>query len=193
MSCDKALNPLDAIDTRAAEEYAAERRESIRAFVQTNPEYYISQFDKIGASARFTVTFNLIAGLLGPVWFGARGLWKWALPFLIIETLGFVQIARGLFGDLAADARARIASIEGTLELRRKQLAAAKEAGSEKVDVYARTVKSLEENIGGIRLEAEHLASQGIWIALAGVIILLLVKAVQVVTANWGQAARAEA
>jgi glycine betaine/proline transport system permease protein len=85
-----------------------------------------------------------MAGLFGPIWFGARGLWSWALPFLIVETLALVQMARGLFGDLAADAFARIASIEGTLELRRQQLAAAIESGSDKVDVYKRTVESLE-------------------------------------------------
>ena len=73
-----------------------------------------------------------------------------------------MQIARGLFGDLAADAmRARIASIEGTLELRRQQLAAAIEAGSDKADAYQRAVDSLEANIGGIRAEAEALAEQG--------------------------------
>ena len=42
-----------------------------------------------------------------------------ALPFLVIEMLAIVQIVDGLFGNFAADAFARIASIEGTLDLRR--------------------------------------------------------------------------
>ncbi|HKK85774.1 MAG TPA: DUF2628 domain-containing protein, partial [Roseovarius sp.] len=109
------VNPLEDTTSEAALAYARERQESIRKFVRTNPEYYIENFDKIGASSRFTATFNFFAGLFGPVWFGARGLWSWALPFLILETLALVQMARGLFGDLAADARARIESIEGTL------------------------------------------------------------------------------
>ena len=187
---ENTVNPLEDTESEAALAYAAERRDNIREFVQTSPEYYITQFDKIGASSRFTPTLNLIAGLLGPVWFGARGLWSWALPFLILETLGFVQIARGLFGDLAADAMARIQSIEGTLELRRKQLEAAIEANSDKVDVYQRTVDSLEANIGGIRAEAEALASQGTSIALTGLLILLVVKAAQAITANWALEAR---
>ena len=174
----------DAIDSKIAEKYAAERQVNIRSFVQTNPDYYIRQFDKIGASARFTPTFNATAGILGPIWFGTRGLWMWALPFLIVETLGYVQVVRGLFGDLAASARDRIASIEGTLELRRQQLEAAIEAQSDKVDVYRRTVTSLEESIGDIKLEAQVIADQGIWIALTGLIILVIVKAVQSVTAN---------
>ena len=183
-------NQFEVLDLEAAEEYAAQRRENIRSFVHTNPEYYIKQFDKIGASSRFTPTFNPTAGLLGPVWFGARGLWMWAIPLLIIETMGYVQVARGLFGDLAADARERIASIEGTLELRRQQLAAAIEAQSDKVDVYKRTVKSLEDSIGGIRLEAQELSEQGIWIALIGLIILLAVKAAQSAIANSALEAR---
>ena len=187
---DTVENPLDARDTEAALAYAAERRENIQAFVRTNPTYYITQFDKIGESAKFTATFNLFAGLFGPIWFSARGLWSWALSFLIIEALAFVQIARGLFGDLAADARDRIASIEGTLELRRKQLAAATENGSEKVDVYRRTVDSLEASIDGIRAEADILASQGPSIALTGLVILLLVKAAQSTVANWALEAR---
>ncbi len=185
-----ATNPLEDTDTDAARAYAAERRENIRNFVETSPEYYIRQFDKIGASARFTPTLNIVAGLLGPVWFGARGLWSWALPFLILETLAIVQIARGLFGDLASEAMARITSIEGTLELRRQQLAAAIESNSEKIDVYKRTVESLEANIGGIRAEAQAMAEQGVWIALTGLIILVLAKMAQAISANWALEAR---
>ena len=183
-------NPLDATDTESALAYAAERRENIATFVRTNPDYYIAQFDKIGASSKFTATFNFFAGLFGPVWFGARGLWSWALPFLIIEVLALVQISRGLFGDLAAEAFKRIASIEGTLELRRSQLAAAIESGSDKVDVYERTVTSLENAIGGIRAEAVALSEQGLWIASIGLAILVIIKIVQATVANWALEAR---
>ncbi len=179
------INPLEDTESEAALAYAEERRENIRTFVRTNPDYYIRNFDKIGASSRFTPTFNLMAGLFGPIWFGARGLWSWALPFLILEALAFVQIARGLFGDLAAEAMARIASIEGTLELRRQQLAAAIENGSDRVDAFRRTVESLEANIGGIREEAAALAAQGPWIVLTGIILLVLAKATQATVANW--------
>ncbi|WP_375589200.1 ABC transporter permease subunit [Hoeflea alexandrii] len=187
---DTAQNPLEATDTEAALAYAEERRDNIRRFVRTSPDYYIAQFDKIGESAKFTPTFNPMAGLFGPIWFGARGLWSWALPFLIVETLALVQIARGLFGDLAADAFARIASIEGTLDLRRQQLAAAIETGSDKVDVYRRTVESLEAAIGGIRDEAAALSEQGVTIALGGLALLIAIKAVQATVANWALEAR---
>ncbi len=184
------VNPLDDPNSDVAKAYIKERHENIRTFVRTSPDYYIQNFDKIGASSRFTPTFNLMAGIFGPIWFGARGLWSWALPFLILEALAFVQIARGLFGDLAADAMARIASIEGTLELRRQQLAAAIEDGSDRVDAFQRAVEGLEANIGGIRDEAAALAAQGPTIALTGLAILLLAKAAQATVANWALEAR---
>lgn len=168
----------------AADALAAERRGRVPVFVRTNPNYYTRQFERIGNHSGFTPTFNLMAGLLGPIWFGARGLWSWAVAFLVLETVGFVQMARGAFGDLAAGARERVASIEGTLELRRQQLATAIESGSDKIDVYKRTVKSLEDNIGGIRLEAQAMEEQGLTIFLSGLAVLLVVKLVQALVAN---------
>lgn len=187
---DDMRNPLEDTESEAARAYAEERRQNIRTFVRTSPDYYIRNFEKIGASARFTPTFNLMAGLFGPVWFGARGLWSWALPFLILEALAIVQIARGLFGDLGAEALARITSIEGTLELRRQQLAAAIESGSDRVDAFRRAVEGLEANIDGIRAEAEALAAQGPTIVLIGLAILLVTKLVEAVVANSALEAR---
>ena len=64
---------LDAIE--------AERRDNVAQFVRTNPDLYASEFKKIGSQSGFTVTFNFFAALFGPIWFGARGLWKWAVGF----------------------------------------------------------------------------------------------------------------
>ena len=91
---------------------------------------------------------------------------------------------RGAFGDLAAAARERIEQIEGTLAFRQKQLEAALEKGSEKADVYRRTVESLEANIGEIRMEAVRAEEAGIWIFAGGVVALLLVKCMQAAMAN---------
>ena len=162
----------------------AARQQQIAEFVRTNPDYYVEQFGKIGRSSKFTPTLNVLAGIFGPIWFGARGLWNWAVAFLIVETFAYVQIALGLFGDLAAGARERIQSIEGTLALRKQQLESAIENNTDKIDVYRRTVKSLEDAIGGIRLEAQQLAEQGIWIALTGLVVILIIKIVQSLVAN---------
>ena len=186
------LKSNPALDARnaAADALEADRRRHVETFVRTNPEYYTKQFDKIGRRVNFTPTFNAMAGLFGPIWYGARGLWSWALAFLVIEAIAFVQIARGLFGDLAADQMERIASIEGTLELRRKQLEAAIESGSDRIDAFQRAVEGLEASIDGFREQAQVLAEQGPTIALIGVVILFVVKAVQSMVANWALEAR---
>jgi glycine betaine/proline transport system permease protein len=168
----------------AVERETAERMERVEEFVRTNPEYYAKNFREIGAEAGFVKTFNFWAGILGPIWFDARGLWNWGLTFLIIETFAFVEIIRGLFGDLATSAWERIAKIEGTLDLRKQQLQSAIESGSDKVEVYRRTVESLENAIGGIRLEAQQLEESGLQIAMVGFAVLILVKLAQAVYAN---------
>ena len=181
---DQALDTPPEMFTGDNEVFAEERRGQVARFVSTNPEYYERQFDKIGSESKFTWTLNVWAGILGPIWFCARGLWNYGLSFLIIETFALVQIVRGLFGDLATDAWERIAKIEGTLELRKQQLAAAIENNSDKVDVYKRTVQSLEDAIGGIRLEAQQMEDSGAMIALGGLAVMLLVKVAQAVAAN---------
>ena len=161
-----------------------QRRELVETFVGTEADYYAGQFEKIGGTAGFAWTFNSAAALLGPVWFGMRALWNWALAFVILEAFALVQIARGLWGDLAVDARDRIAQIENTLALRQKQLQAAIDKNAENVDVFRRTVESLEASIGGIRAEVTTIEAGALWVALFGVAILIAVKLIEGFLAN---------
>ncbi len=181
---DVAPAPPDAATRGDASSLPEERAARVREFTVTHADYYVHAFQRIGADAGFVWTFNLWAGVLGPVWYAMRGIWNWGLAFLIVETFAWVQIVRGLFGDLATDAWARIAQIEGTLDLRRQQLQAAIEKNSDKIEVYQRTVESLENAIGGIRLEARALEESGLWIASGGFALLLLAKAAQALLAN---------
>ncbi|MEM7258384.1 MAG: glycine/betaine ABC transporter, partial [Pseudomonadota bacterium] len=160
------------------------REELIPPFVATNGDYYQRQFDKIGSRARFTWTFNWVAALLGPIWYGMRGLWNWGLPFIILETFAVIQLARGLFGDLGAEARDRISQIEGTLEFRRQQLEAAIEKQSDKVDVFKRAIESLENAIADINLEIAQAEAAATSVALFGLGTLLLIKLAEGIIAN---------
>ena len=103
------------------------RSELISNFVITNPEYYIKEFKKIGSKPSYSFSFNLFASLLGPIWFGMRNIWNYALAFLIVETFAVVQIIRGLFGNITKDALEKIDKIQSTIDFRNKQLEAAKE------------------------------------------------------------------
>lgn len=161
-----------------------ERIDLIDEFAGINGSYYAGQFDKIGNETRFTWTFNMAAALFGPIWFGMRHLWHWGLPFMIVEAVAFVQIARGLFGDLSADIRERIVQIEQTLAQRREQLEAAIANNDDNVAVFERTINSLEGAIGNIQAEAAAAEAAGIWVALFGLVLLLIVKSAQGACAN---------
>ena len=167
-----------------AENRAENRDALIAEFVGSNPDYYRGQFAKIGSTSRFSWTFNLVAALLGPIWFGMRNIWKWALPFVILETFGFIQIVRGLFGDLGAEARDRIGQIQGTLDFRYQQLEAAIKKNADNVDVFRRTIESLEKAINDIKAEAVLAEENAIWIAVFGLAFLLVVKLAEGVIAN---------
>ena len=153
-------------------------------FVSTNPDYYEAQFKKIGAKAGFVFTFNTVAALLGPIWYGMRNLWKWGLPFLLLEIFALIQIARGLFGNLGAEALDRVTQIEGTLAFRKKQLASAIEKQADNIAVFERTIASLEQAITDIQAEAVAAQAQASKIALAGLVMLLIVKLVEGIIAN---------
>ncbi len=156
----------------------------IEEFAVTNTDYYERQFKAIGDSTRFTLTFNLAAALLGPVWFGARNLWKWFLPFVAVETFAVVQITRGLWGDLAAPFLRRLDGIEKTLELRRGQLEAARENAPDKVATFENAIASLERAVEGIKAEAQAAEETAVWLILGGLTVLVLVKIFQGVIAN---------
>ena len=93
------------------------RSELITDFVKSNPQYYIKEFQKIGSKPSFSFSFNLYAAILGPIWFGMRNIWNWALAFLIIETFSVVQIIRGLFGNITKDAVQKIEQVQSTIAL----------------------------------------------------------------------------
>ena len=173
--------PASYLQSEAPEE---DSTELVREFVKTNPDYYRSQFNKIGATSRFAFTFNVAAALLGPIWFGMRNLWKWGLPFLLLEIFALIQIARGLFGNLGAEALERATQIEGTLAFRKKQLAAAIEKQADNIAVFERTIASLEQAITDVQAEAVAAQAQATTIALAGFAMLLCVKIVEGICAN---------
>ncbi len=160
------------------------RSELITNFVKTNPEYYIKEFKKIGSKPSYSFSLNLYAFILGPIWFGVRNVWNWALAFLIIETFSVVQIIRGLFGNITADALKKIEQVQSTIDFRSKQLEAAIQNNPDKVDVYKRSIKSLEDAMQGYVNEVQQVEASAIWIAILGFVLLLVIKFIQSIVAN---------
>lgn len=161
-----------------------EKTASVDTFVGLHGDYYHRQFQKIGDQRGFTFTFNWAACVLGSIWFGMRNLWSYFLPFVAIETLAIVQMARGFWGDLGAPMRLRLEGIEKTLSFRREQLADAKENAPDKVAAFEDTIASLERAVEGIRLEAEAAQGTAMTLILLGLALLLAVRIIEGILAN---------
>ena len=156
----------------------------IKDFVKTSPDYYIHEFERINSVSKFVLSFNLFAFIFGSVWFGIRNIWNWALAFLIIETFAIVQIVRGFFGNISSEAYIKIDKIQSTIDFREKQLQAAIESNSDKIEMFRRTIKSLEDSIGGYLQEAQNIEASGVAIAISGIIVFVLVRVLQGLLAN---------
>ena len=173
-----------------ADEDDANRRDLVERFSGSNGQYYDAQFTRIGNKSGFTLTFNWAAAIFGPIWFGFRGLWKWGLPFTVLEAFALAQIVRGGWGDMTAEVSQRIAQMELQLKLRRTQLEAAIENSSDKVDAYNRNIEGLEEIVRQSQIEFAQIEESRIWVVAFGLGLLFLVKGIQGVLANSALEAR---
>ena len=151
------------------------RSELIKNFVITNPDYYIKEFKKIGSKPSYSFSFNLFAALFGPIWFGLRNVWNYALTFLIVETFAVVQIIRGLFGNITKDALEKIDKIQSTIDFRNKQLQSAIENNPDKVEVYERAIKSLEKAMKEYVVDVQIIEASAIWITISGIALLVFI------------------
>ena len=161
-----------------------QNEQKIRNFVKTNQDYYVKKFEDIGNSSKYVFSFNLAASLLGSVWFGFRNIWNWSLAFLIIETFAIVQIIRGFFGNISAEAYTKIEKIESTIAFRKKQLEAAIENNPDKVEMFERTINSLQKSVDEFLAEAQRIEASGFWIAIGGIILFLGIRIIQGMYAN---------
>ncbi|MXZ81430.1 MAG: ABC transporter permease subunit [Gammaproteobacteria bacterium] len=167
-----------------AGELSEDHEELVHEFVGTGRNYYLRVFHKLGSRSGLRWSFNPMATLLGPVWYGMRGIWNWCMLFAVLEAFSFIQIARGLFGDLAAEARNRMASVQGTLEFRRQQLETAVENDAANVDVFKRAIDSLESGILELQQEVVRIEESAITVAMTGLGLLVLVKLAEGLIAN---------
>lgn len=178
-------------------EVNADTTERMNALIDTfagqNQPYYRQIFNYMMEAPGYRMTVNWSAALLGPIWFGSRGIWSWFLGVLLLETLAYIQIGRGLFGDLGRDLRLRAESISETLALRAKQITAAEESGASSLDALKRAAKSLETALGDAQAASDAAAAGGSYYVFVGLLLLLLIKGGVAVLANWtleGQFAR---
>ncbi len=158
----------------------------IDEFVGQSESYYRRVFSTMLSAPGYKFTLNWVAALLGPIWFGARGLWNWFLGVLLLETAAYIQIGMGLFGDLGAAQRDRADSIQATLDLRYQQLEAAEASGSTStVESLQRAAESLETALVDAQAAATAADATGLWFIGGGLLALAIVKFGVAALSNW--------
>ena len=157
----------------------------VQEFAGRSSDYYVRQFSRLGESANFGVTFNPMAALLGPIWFGARNLWGWVLPFMVLEIIALIPLGRGLWSDLGYEYLVRADKIQVTLEQRREQMEEALAAGRDNASALEGIVQSLEGAVRDARDAGAAAERRAGWLIATGIALLLLFKAVQGSVANW--------
>lgn len=157
----------------------------IEEFTVSRSPYYIKQFNILQSARNFAWTFNWSATLLGPMWMAARNLWGMFWAFAVIELVAVVQISRGIWSDLGVehDERAEILSLKAEDLLAQHEEAISR--GSTSADALAKAVGYMRENVDSARQAAEESASAAPGIFLSGLLLLLVVKCFEGVSANW--------
>ncbi|MGB7240711.1 MAG: glycine/betaine ABC transporter, partial [Sulfitobacter sp.] len=149
-----------------------------------NQDYYARTFFAIGDSRGFVWTVNKAALVLGPVWFGFRGLWQWMLAFTILETFALILIGRGIWADLTQSVAGRIASVEIQLALRNEQLETAIATGKSSVEALRRNIEGLEGIIAQARIEMLEIESGRFSLLMTGLLLFILARVIMSVLAN---------
>ena len=155
----------------------------VKQFVAVGESYYKEKFKIISDKRGFAFTWNWAAFIFGSIWFGMRSLWTYFLPFVALETLAVVQLARGFISDLGAPFLARLPAIEATLQQRYEQLEANKD-DPEKVAVFENAIASLENAIEGIKTQAAVAEATALQLVVLAIVGLLIIKTAQALLAN---------
>ena len=156
---------------------------SIREFAGPNGDYYVDAFHKIHDTTGFIPkTFNMWAARLGPLWAASRAIWGMFWGFLILEIIAWVQIGRGLWGNLGAEFLERAAQQQERMQERLDQAAAA--ATEEDAQRFETLAGNMERAIQQNLERAEAAQAEGFGILMTGLILLVIFKLAQGIYGN---------
>lgn len=171
------LNASGAVRDIEVDREALDR--SIAEFTGPNAAHYAKAFHKIhdstGAVPR---VFNWAAALAGPFWSAARGIWGMFWAFIILEIIAFVQIGRGAWGELGADALAQAERQDARAQQFLQRAADAEAAGQDPtrfLELGDNLLRSAERS----RETAEAAAGDAQMILLGGLALLLVLRLIQ--------------
>ncbi|MCZ6885572.1 MAG: proline/glycine betaine ABC transporter permease [Alphaproteobacteria bacterium] len=158
---------------------------SIGEFAKENSEYYAVEFSKIQGTSGFPWSWNTMAAVLGPLWAAIRGVWGFFWIFLVLELFAFVQIGRGLWGELGADQLARYERLLGNIAKREQQAADLIAAGqADEAESKLAIAENLKKVAATVKENADLAAGEATSVLLTGLAVLVLVKLVEGFYAN---------
>ena len=134
---------------------ASDEDTSVAAFAEENQAYYTAEFEKIQGTTGFAWSWNTMAAVFGPLWGAWRGAWGFFWTFLVLELFAFVQLGRGLWGELGADQLARIERLSANIAKREQQAKEALAAGDQ---AAADSATRIAENLKKVVATAQETA-----------------------------------
>ncbi len=159
---------------------------SVAEFSGENHQYYSRQFSKIQGKNGFVFSWNMMAALFGPLWGAFRGLWGFFWTFLILELFALVQLGRGLWGELGADQISRYERLLVNIGKREQQAADLVAAGKpDEAEAKLKIAENLKKVAAGAQEKAEIAAGEATSILLTGLCLLILVKIIEGLYANF--------
>ena len=163
----------------------SELHHSIGDFVVENDTYYSEQFSRIQDSNSWVWSWNWAAALLGPLWGALRGAWGFFWIFVVLELFAFVQVGRGLWGELGADQLAKFDRLSANIAKREQQAADFLAAGdSEAAEGQLKIAENLKRVAAQAKEQADAAATEAVGVLLVGLGLLLAVKIAEGFLAN---------
>ncbi len=157
---------------------------SIAEFAVDNAAYYQKTFHTIHeATSWVPLTFNWAAALLGPIWASARGAWGFFWTFILLETIAWVQIGRGLWGNLGAEDLAKALRQRERAEEFLAKAEVAKTAGEDPAR-FEKLADNMTRAAEKSQAAADTADAAAFGILITGLAILLILKLVEGVYSN---------
>ncbi len=157
---------------------------SVGDFAVVNSEYYSREFEKIQSATEFPKSWNMMAAVAGPFWGAARGLWGYFWTFMVLEILAFVQIGKGLWGELGAKQIARIDKIAPKIQSFMERYEAALAAGTDDAAGFLSRAENLQKVADRLAEEAVAAASGATGYLIFGLLFFAALRFIQGYYAN---------
>ncbi len=162
----------------------------VDTFTARNSAYYGDVFNRVADTQGLALIPNLYAGLLGPIWLGARALWAAFWPAFVIEIFAVVLIGVGMFGDLGGDAIARADRLAAQAADRMAAAEAAIASGNSLGESMKASAEAIAEAAEKARGEADAARADAPLYIFSGLALLLAVRTAIALLGNAALAAR---